>query len=71
LGLTHTEAHRLFAAKWPVRWLLKVGVSPHLIKMQKHIDDATTMVPTAREAVAVLRAMAEEGKVWHRTGEVR
>ena len=49
----------LFAEEWPVWWYAKASVPSD--------DYVNYSPPTAREAVAVLRAMAADGEFWTET----
>ena len=50
------ESDLLFSAYWPKRWFIKAGLTT--------TPKFHSKMPTENEAVAILRGMAEEGRVW-------
>ena len=58
LGIDHYEAVYLFKSYWPVSWFHYAGIKVSTYQFQ--------YIPTSSQAIAILRGMAKDGRVWRR-----
>ena len=56
LDITEEEAGALFVQVWPWSWFLRAGFTFPVPVLYE--------IPTAAQAVAILRSMASDGRVW-------
>ena len=59
LGISEREAQRLAAPVWPLEWDSRAGLYTGPMQQRD-----TGFVPRAFDAAAVLRGMADSGKIW-------
>ena len=57
LAIKSFESDVLFSAYWPKRWFIKAGLTTPKFYLK---------MPNDEEAIAILRGMSKEGRVWTR-----